>query len=131
MGAEEAKSKFFRVVGGHDIQFCPYCGETLAEAVDHEVFEEERNSVNILTSNCPEKAEKPTDQCTFCPRCGENITIENQKERTKHKIAMAEDSTNRLVPSITCPFESAPFEVFLSQTKEKNEKKDKSCSRLV
>ena len=34
-------------------------------------------------------------------------------------VVTAEDSTNRLVSSITCPFESAPFEVFLSQTKDK------------
>ena len=119
MCAEEAKSKFFRVVGGHDIQFCPYCGEILAEAVDHEVFEERKNSINVLASNCPEKAEEPKDQCTFCPRCGEKIATKNQKERMKHKIVTAEDSTNRLVVSITCPFESAPFEVFLSQTKDK------------
>jgi hypothetical protein len=109
MSFEESKNRSFKIVGGHDIQFCPYCGEPLSEAVDHEIFEDNRNNIHVITSNCPEKTERCEQEHFFCPRCGEDISTENLAQKSKHKIELGKDGA-----TITCPFEKAQFNVTLS-----------------
>jgi hypothetical protein len=114
MSFDESRNKSFKIVGGHDIQFCPYCGETLSEAVDHEIFEDKINNIHVITSNCPEKSERCDPERFFCPRCGEDISTEDLAQNSKHKINVEKNTA-----TITCPFENAPFNVTLSETRNK------------
>jgi len=122
VSGEDKDKKSFKVVGLRNIQFCPYCGEVLSEAVDHEIFEDSKSNCLLLTSNCPERAAKSNGKCNFCPRCGENIDPKTKLEKTKHKIEILTNrKDNKAACKITCPFENTPFEVILSQgNKNKN-----------
>lgn len=117
MSSEESENKSFKIVGGHNIQFCPYCGETLSESVDHEIFEDNRNDAHVMTSNCPEKTERCDERHFFCPRCGEDISTDNLAQKLKHQITVRKDGA-----IIVCPFEKKSFVVVLSETTLKEEK---------
>jgi hypothetical protein len=106
MTGEHVKIKRFIVVGCGDIQFCPYCGVTLDEAIDHEVEKHMKNLKPILTSNCPEQKCEAQANSLFCPRCGENITTKEQQVKAKHEVKSTIDSINdKTVSTVTCPLE--------------------------
>ena len=116
MTVDHGKANKFTVIGVGDFQFCSYCGETLDDAIDHEIWKSTKDRIPVLTCNCPEKTNASSEKTLFCPRCCEKISTKAEQKHAKHEVKTSTNSDNKKTSlTICCPFEEKPFEVVVSK----------------
>jgi hypothetical protein len=112
MKAAKVEGRRFTVSGTNDIEFCPVCGVTLDEAIDHETSKGLKGVGSTLICRCPEKPKTSGKKALFCPRCGENISSKEQQKLNKHEVENISDNTkSKVVTSVVCPLEKKTLKV--------------------